>query len=311
MGEGLKKSVYSGLDSALVADEINEAISAILTALLNKVIAASAGRGSGILDTSVSTLPPPEKPPVVEAFLSGRVDSPILRIQATQLIVGRRIADLDKQVFTIHIRLLQLESACASASPGCDQTEIDRLKQEKAPLETAEAEETKKLDDLDKALADLIAFRNNILALDASNTGALLDMSRGLTALQVQAERAIQRAEGPLNVPVSTNSVDNALEMTNQAGRHAAAAILLLDQKIQQVSTSTATTTITIQMQSLRNVLAEKQGDLQRELDALVSLRLRLTAARDNREATLDSLMANALRKVILLNTKVNQAYKL
>ncbi len=243
---------------------------------------------------------------MVDAFLTTRVDDPILRIQATQLLVGQRIANLDKQIFAINVRILQLES-CVS----CNATEIEQLKQERAPLQTTEAEETRKLDNLDKALADLVTFRNGIIGINADNSGVLINASKDLTALQVQADRAINEAEGPLNVTVSNSSIENTVEMANQASKHGAAVILLLDQKIQQISTSTATTTITIQIQSLRNTLVEKQGDLQKELDALVALRLKLVAARDNREGTLDSLMAESLRKVIQLNTKITQAYKL
>lgn len=322
--EGLKNSVYAGLDSAKLADEINEAIASILTAFLTQVISKSSGGGGGVFDRDLTTTLPPvqlsENPSI--AFFTSAIDRPLLQLQQLQVDKGREIANLDFRIFRLSIDIALIRKSCEE--PGtlpnipCDQARIATLESEKTALETEKAGLATKMRGLDTMVSRLVNFRNR--GFNETDPGRLQSINSELNGILLEATRAIQDAaegSGP-TVRASDNGVDNLIESTTLASTHAGTGIQLYERKISLIAASTsatstnitlitASTSIPASLQSLRNVFQIRRTELAGLLDNLTASRLDLLSARDAGRP-LTEIISRTLQHIVDINRKVAEA---
>lgn len=322
ISDTLSKSVLSGYDIGFAADEINEGIAAIVNALITKMISVSAGGGGGAIeDSSFAELPIPTQSQFglsTNSFFTDKTDEPILNTQISQKNFGDIIANIERQLFPIKLRILQLEHACQAMPLECNQAEINQLNSQKAPLEADKADAVQKLQNADQTLASLLRFRTQLT--ETTDPQTIQRLNQELTGLLINSQIAAQnlQAAGPsfaVTFPTgrgaSSDPTENVISMASKAGQHGASAIFLIEEKLALLATSTATTTATIEMQSIRNVLTQKKGEVQQALDSLTAVRLQLLTARNTQSATLPQIISQTIAKIIDLNQKVTDVYKL
>ncbi len=274
---GLKDAVYSGLDSAKLADEINEAIAAIVTALLNKVIAASSGGGGGIISGSFSDVSDPNSfTPSTSKFFTDKIDDAFVRIQEAQVIVANKLkGDLsaeDKATPLSHLEKLNISGGV------------------------------------------ILGFR--IKLTETTDPNELQNINNQLNNFLVGAEQAIQDATGSTgSATIKTDPNENVLLFADNAKTYAASAILFLEQKISvlaaSLATTTATTTQTIQDQSLLNVLSTHKSESEKLLDGLTATRLKFATAINSGNQIDPKLTQDLLGQILKISDKVLAIYKL
>lgn len=231
VAEGLKSSVYAGLDSAKLADEINEGIAAVVNALLYKVISASAGGGTGLLNPGRPARDQFELPPAPTAR-----DIPIQNIAA----------EITDNVFLATSYLEAYNDSIRSS-----QNELLRLRSEGIARLPADAEAT-----LAAALEQrqtLLAIQRDFLFLKNSieNTedfGSAAIQAQEVQVLAGRLNDLIARASvtaATRQRPIGDTTRDTQALLSNNRGllNSDAETLNILIRIIDQTATSTATTT--------------------------------------------------------------------
>lgn len=187
IAETLNKAVPIGFDWLTVSDEINEAIAAIISALLEKLISASFGGGGGLFDDSYGG--PPDQLVTTEDQLIRQIDDATVRIE----IVVSRMEDV---ITGWKNELAQLEEECqrGGESAICDQARIDELRGAIADFERKQAR-------LLEIRRQLLAMREQLLSLRQENISELERLALEATKLFVEMEQIFNSVSEKVSIP--------------------------------------------------------------------------------------------------------------
>ncbi|GEM_PF-4089605 len=308
VGDALSGSVLSGLHSAQLADEIDEGIGAIVSALITKMLSSSSGSGGGLIgDSSLANLPPIPMSANIRYF-TDKIDPMIFKLQGTEQALDKKIIEVGIKISKKTVEINTLQGACQSTTvflSGCDtvtnlQNERTTLEQERTDLLTAFTQIDKQLNAL-LELRDTVATENNPLVLK--------DIDTYLTSLLISAGVTEQSSKGKDATPLgATQPGFNFLDIEEAAITHATSTLAFLDQKITLTATSTA------ELRSVRDAVTQKRKELLSLHDQLEVIRFKelsqqLDSPGSNFAVTLTTEEAIGLIRQI--NTKVLEAYKL
>lgn len=327
IADGLSKSVYSGIDSAVVADEINEAIGLIITALLQKVITGiGTSDNPSIVDSgfSVPEIPVVSNPSVL--FFTGQIDETLLRLQARQIALGEEMSRVTTTLVGIKRQLADLQNQLVPARNQCNSfgTEsascalVSNLEAQQASAvgrQTAAASEkaelVRKLGPIDTMVVQLLQLRNGLP--DTTDPEALQRITSSLHTVLIEANRTLNQ-DGQVafgSTITSGDPIDAVLETAGKTEQYASVALLMLDQNIQSIGTSSPANSLEVELQTLRTVYSTNRGTLQSIVNEAVSIRLRLVSERSRGFSVTEPIASQLLQKLIELDRKTTELLKL
>jgi len=271
----LPEAVFSDLRRAQIADELNESIAQIVTALLNKVIEASSGSGKGILESrEVRQMPPvtPADTGFTPTYLTNKAEDGILRLQTAQSQLDSRIQSLDAQIDAINKQITdyqnkldELKAACSDSSPDtvCDwtainntQTNINNFKTQKNTLIQERTRKLSLLQRTDQDIKSIFDLRAQIVA--TSNIDQIQVLDTRLTNVLSDAEAIIIEGEGAPPGLAGADPNTNLVSSANRAQQHAGSVIAWLEKKIGDPAYAGQKS----QLESARDVLVKLRDEI-------------------------------------------------
>lgn len=277
--KGLKDSIYSGLDSAKLADEINEAIASILTALLNKVIASSSGSGGGVISGDFSDIPNPgDVGPSPLKFFTDKIDETFAKIQQAQIIITGKIQSGGTNPTSCIPAGIPPEQAAGITCPG---TKTELLQS---------------LEKINVAGGTILGFR--VKLVETTDPNEIQNINNQLTGILSSTEQTIQDAVGVVNVSLKSGPHENVLHFTDNAKTLGTGAIAFLAQK----GASTAT--------ALSGDLSQQKTELENLLKDLDVLRAKFVSEQASGAIALKTIQ-DLLGQILKISDKVLAIYKL
>ncbi|MBI3631229.1 MAG: hypothetical protein HY221_02730, partial [Candidatus Sungbacteria bacterium] len=332
IADTLSKAVGSGIDFAVVADEIQEAIATVVNSLINKMISetytainSSNGEdtsGRGIYDPGASRLPFGADQLQDSRFFKQvpnfifTADVAVATINQIAASTQQNLFSLREQINNTNAQIQSLQAQDPTSSDPVIQAQIRALQANLVTLRSSQA-------DLATRLSTQLGQQAAILASEGELAAIHRTLVTDTTADEIartadQLEPAINRLQQAANqipgVPqpiVATGNVkqDTLAQLANaksnvQDEKNLYQAILAeMDQRIATSTTSTAT----------KNTLIARRPDVtsqaSRLSDALASLQRisdTLTAATD--DAVIKSLRKNAIAQIVVADGELKSA---
>lgn len=230
----LPEAVFSDKRRAEIADELDESVSAIVMALLQKVISASTGSGKGILGTrEIAQMPltTPSDYGFTPAYETSRADDALLRLGVAQKNLDTAIQDADRQVADIQKQIEAAQASCANAQAGseCDKKIAD-LQKQKSALEEKRNQAIDVLGGANQVIQTILDLRAQILA--TTDINQLTSLNTRLGNALADADAVFGQAGDPAPGLAGSDTNDNIARVAGAAQDHAASALAWLDGKI-------------------------------------------------------------------------------
>jgi len=316
--DALPAATFSGLRRTELANQIDQGIAQIITALLQRIIKESVSGGQGLFGSRDIGNPPPAT--LADAgfhptYLTSQTDDSSLRLEASLSLLDTKIQNLDLQIASTTAQLQaacvghQSETACdpqqitTKGSPQEDHDkqvfglQIDKVKTESTSLEEQRVKEVERLGKAGDALDQILDLRARLLT--TIDPALLENLDTKLIGAQTDAEQIIQKAGGP---PVGQNGLDpddNFVKIADNAQDRATAIVAYLEK---QITAQTDTTK--------KAGLTKARDDLKKLSDDLGKLRTDFLAAITNQTGT-TSIMTKITGKITGINDKILSVYSL